>query len=573
MSAGDYVRNTWQNGAGVGHPPINATNLNNIESKLLELDTLMANDFENYRFEKIKQYFWQRNCKEIHMFDDSSLWGTSGCTASESSTPITGLQDLAINDSDNLAGTIYVDDTISVLDLEKFNDGEASGTDDIIAFSVYLFTHPFFTSITLWLGADSGNYWTYTWNPTESYQVTFQAKKSAFGVGAGAPDWGNIAYVRLTIVTTAGAQFRYVIPLALMMYRNDPVSDGVANPFQLYDGATWTNFFEQNTPLWNLYFDYAVNEVGIICLNDYNLSAQWDGLKVKSSIINFVWKTVFHTYTDYTNVMVWYYDSNNMIKCWIDNDDFTLDVVEAGVSSPYTFTLSTSLEKELLTIKLEKNETKIIATLVKGNEPVSILEHTTTISVSLAGDLYFGYDTRGLSFITDFEISYRNNISLDVWDKPKLIIKKNGQQKINDAVAALDPELYCYLPPNMMFTFDVTLKFKTNANATPDIRISWTSSGLSYVSRRTCLSIPSNTTNPYDTNVYFIETSLSTTVAYGCDASSNPSVAYEKFILKTGSSGGYLALLWAQNVSNAAYTELMEYSNIVITPLQLLQNK
>jgi hypothetical protein len=570
----DYVRNNWQNGPGVGHPPIDATNLNNIESKLEELDQYLYNVKQNYRFSDIKKYFWERNCKEINMFDDVDNWTAgAGTTIAEISGPCTGNDDVYFKDSDGVGSTIEMHSTIDAIDLTKFNDGEASSTDDIIAYSVYLFNYTFFNNMTLKIGADAANYYTYSWAITEGWQVTFQAKKSDFAIGAGAPNWNNITYIRVETVTNNGATAAVISNLALMMYRNDPVNDGVANAFQYYNGSSWSNFFEQNTPLWNLLFDPAMNDLGIQLLNDYNDNEIYNGLKIKSDVSEFYFKSIMYSrYDDYTNNMTWYVDSNNWATAWVDDDDFTLIVCEAGGETPYTYTLNNSLEQgELLEIKLEKNIDTIKATLEKGNEQIAILEHETTIDTDEKGDLYFGYDDAGLCFIPDFIVSNINNMNLNTWDKPKVILKKEDQTKVSDTSLDNDNELYVYLPPNSMFEVLLSLDYYTNASNTPDIKIIWDISNVIMVTNRKCRGLDSSAVG-ISGDIKTYTRSDSSTIAYGGgDTASVDMHVTETAIVKTKNAGGKITIQWAQFNSSANPTTVKAGSYIKVTKLDSLQ--
>jgi hypothetical protein len=573
MAAGDYTRTTWQNGEGVGHPPINAANLNNIEAKLLEIDTLLINA-ENYRFGSLKRYFWARNCKEIHMFDYSADWTpTAGTTVAEASNPDTGNEDVAFSDSDNVAGIIEMHDTSISLDLTEFNDEESSGTDDVIVLNVDILDHTAFSAgLTLRIGEDNLNYYSYTFAMNESGRVTFQAKKSDFATtGAPVGGWGLITYISLE-TTTLINKFGFTITgLSLMMYRNDPDNDGHGNPFQIYDGSAWSSFFEQNTDMWNLHFDPNLNDLCIQLLNDSNDTDEYDGLKVRSNIINFVWKTIMHCrYDDYSSIMTWYIDSDNYAAAWIDDDDFTLLLNEAGVPHSETFTLNTSLDYgERLEITLEKNSDTLRTILKKGNEIVKVLEYETSIDAETQGDLYFGYDDVGLCFIPDFMISNVNNMDLDSWDRPKIVVKKYDESHASTTVLQNDDELYAYLPPNAYFKIEAFIQYYS-ASATPDLKTDWDTSGVSKVSNKCYIGPATSNVNTLDTNINTATYGIGADVSYGADGSLQ-SFAYEEFLIYSGTNGGYVNFRWAQNVSNATDMTVKAGSHLIITKVDQLQ--
>jgi len=585
MAAGDYTRTTWQNGAGVGHPPINEDNLNNIEEKILELDTLLINA-ENYRFDSLKRYFWARNCKEIHMFDDEDAWGEiNGNTSLGEPSNFTGNEDVSFYNNGAGASDIGMDDTITGIDLTEFNDEEASTTDDVICLNVFVLDHTGFTAdLTLKLGTNAANYYSTSWAMNEDGRVTFQAKKSDFVTGAGAPNWNAITYVSLETTTGAGELGNHITGLSLMMYRNDPDNDGYGNPFQIYDGSAWSNFFEQEKddagpPViiqqWNLHYDPNLNDVCIQLLNDSNDNEIYNGLKIRSGIINFVWKSIMHCrYDDYSSIMTWYIDSDNYACAWIDDDDFTLLVNEGGAPHSETFTLNTSLDYgERLEITLEKNSDTLRAILEKGNEIVKVLEYETSIDAVTQGDLYFGYDDVGLCLIPDFMISNVNNMDLDNWDKPKITIKKYDTSRDTTIALTDDPELYVFLPPNSMFEILLVLAYY-NDDADGDINTDWEETGdIEYVTKKFGLGIPTNTTDARDTNVkYAAYPDATTNVSYGTDGGTTyPSILQDLFIVKTGVNGGKLAFRWGQSASKVTPTVVEAGSYIKTTKIEQLQ--
>jgi len=572
MAAGDYIRSIWQNGPGVGHPPINEDNLNNIEEKLEELDGLLANTF-NYRFEDLKKYFWMRNCKDIANFEDDTDWTGVGCNVGAASGPNAGNASTAFADSDNVASTIYIHNTVPSINLTEFNDEKASTTDDIISFSVHLFDYTKLTNITVKLGDDNVDNYSYTWNVTEGKQVTFQAKKSDFATNGVPSGWNDITYIHIQSDTKANASFSWITPMVLTMYRNDPVSDGDGQAFQIYSGSAWSNFFTQENNAWNLLLDPKINDLGIQALDDYNDSEIWDGLNVKSDVISFFWKSIMHNYcASYTNNMTWFVDDDNYATAWIDNNDFTLLINEAGVPTDYTFTLNTSLAQgERLEITLEKNVDTIRATLVKGNERIAILEHETTIDSETEGDLYFGFDDFGLCFIPDFIISNVNNLDLDSWDRPKVVIKQADESTSADTTLNDDSELYVYLPPNSMFEIFMSIDYYTNANVTPDIKVAWNLTNVEMVTYRKCVGLDIGAATYYGDVKTYTRGSANVISYGGSDTADVYLHANETAIVKTNTTGGIVTLQWAQSASNANATTVKAGSYIKATKLDLLQ--
>jgi hypothetical protein len=269
--------------------------------------------------------------------------------------------------------------------------------------------------------------------------------------------------------------------------------------------------------------------------------------------------------------MTWYIDSDNYACAWIDDDDFTLLVNEAGVPHSETFTLNTSLDYgERLEITLEKNSDTLRATLEKGNEIIKVLEYETSIDAETEGDLYFGYDDVGLSLIPDFMISNVNNTDLDSWDKPKIVIKKYDQSTDTDVVLTADSELYAYLPPNSIFEIELNCVYICDS-ATPDIRVSWGLSGnLEQVTKRIVSGAGSAITNLYAAEeIRKYAADLSENNYYG---GLNVFGSFtEKFLVKTGVAGGKIEFEWAQMTSSGDSTTVKAGSYLKITKIEQLQ--
>jgi hypothetical protein len=565
-SFGDYKKQTFQNGVTT----VNPTTFQPMEDKIENIDNELAHS-SNYRFEDLKKYFWMRNCKEINMFDDYTDWTGVGANVDNTNGAYTGNNDVYFADSDDTGSTIYMHDTVTSIDLTKFNDESASTTADVICLSVFLSDYTFFNDLILKLGTDSGNYYSYTFTLTESSRVTFQAKKSAFNTTGTPAGWDDITYIHIETVTEDNASSEFIACQALMMYRNDPVTDGQGQPFQNYSGSSWSNFFTQSTSLWNLFFDPAINDLGIQLLNDSNDTGIYNGIKIRSSVISFNFKSIMYTNVNsYTNNMTWYVAADNYATAWIDNDDFTLLINEAGVPTDYTFTLNTTLSQgERLEIILEKNIDTIRATLIKGNDRIAIHEHETTIDSETEGDLYFGFDDAGLCFIPDFIISNVSNLDLNSWDKPKVVIKQADESTSEDTTLSNDAELYAYLPPNSMFRIEAIIMYYS-ASATPDLKCDFATGGDDKVTDKISIGPATTNSSTIDTNVIMKTNGIGGDVSYGADGSLI-SCIYEEFIIKSGVNGNLINFRWAQNVSNATAITIKAGSHLIITKVDLLQ--
>lgn len=579
MASGDYTKTVWQNGAGVGHPAINEDNLNNIEDKIDELDSELAYS-GNYRFRELLEYFWNKNCKIIHLFDDEDDWtGSSGGeTIRESSEPRTGNQDVGFYDNNDVGGTIGIYDAIDSIDLTKFNDGSSSSTSDIISISLTILDDTLWNSVTVKLGDDAANYYykTFTVNAGD-LNVTYEAKKSDFTTVGAPSGWDDITYVLIEGETAALASGSDLFCRILSLYRNDPDNDGSSGPFQIYKGSIsgWENFFTESSENWHIYLNPFYNSLGLQCLSSIESTDDFDSLKVKSNVISFVWKTLMSIQDEGTyqsTSMTWYVNSNNYAVTYIDSDTFYLVVNEAGVPTSHSVALDNSLIiKEKVEIKLEKNNDTIIATMFKNGEIDKILEHETTISSTTSGDLFFGIkDGRPRSFIHDFLISNINNMDLDFWDKPKIVRKMFDEVINNSDTLQDDNELYFYLPPNSFFEVEANLYVDANSD-TPDVSITFDITGGAVENtRRIGCGMGTSSTNGYNSEYSnFAAEPVGSGGNYGVDSTGYSSII-QKFLVYTNHTGGKIQLKWAQYTAHASDTTMKEGSYIKVTKVDRL---
>lgn len=558
-------------------PAINDANLNELERVAAITDQELARS-QNYRFKQIKDYCWALNCKTINLFNLTTDWSIVGtCTISSTSSPKSGDDDVAIVESDNSAGTIGMYGSVSSLDLTTFNDSTtSSSTDDIITLSTYISDLALFDDITVILGDDVSNNYSkqFTISGTGYDRVTFSAKKSAFTTNGTPSGWDSIGYIRIEATTQASAQNEFISFHCLMLYRNDPDNDGYPQPLQQYTGSAWENIFDQETPNWLMYLDPNINEIGIQKFDDLNDADNFDTLHIHCSVIDFLWETVMYCKaTDYTTVMTWYVDSNNYAIAYYYFYDFYLTVVEAGTPTTQTFYIVYDmLIDERFIMRLEKNGDTIRASLEKNYNCIAYLEHETSISSSSDGCLYYGHKAIGNSYIVDWKVSNVNDLNIDDWTKPKIVIKLEDETIDTDDTLSADNELFALLPPSSMFIVEAHIVAVADST-TPDIKIDWTTIGIDMITNRQSIGPYTGTTNVNNTSVKMSDYGIGSDIDYGL-VSSDESVIFEKFIIKTGVSGGFLAIRWAQQTSSADEITVKAGSNILFTKIeQLMQNK
>lgn len=574
--ASKFTPLSFTNGSGQA---INASVKNEEHRVVGILDQEMARS-QSVRLNDYKEVFYQTNVFEVDQFQDSSLWTplTASSTLSDDTTNYSiGQSSVRFLENDDVAGYIGIYKTISSIDLEVFNDGSASDSDDNIAFVVYISDYTKFTQLTLKLGTDNSNNYSITYdpsnfsNPRSGWWVFFPQKKD-FTTNGSPAGWDDITFINCQAYTVINAQNEYISIQLVQLVRKDPDQAGYINSFQLYQGTVtgWENAFDIAYDSYLLYNDPILGELGIQRLDPFDQTGNEAGLHLYCSIISFIAKfEVYCKKEGFTSSIVWWSDADNYIEVSVDNDDFYLEVYEGGVLTDYYLTFVNSLLiNERFQIYFEKNIDTIRAIFKKDGEAIKILEHETTIDSSAGGCIYLGaYNENSFSLITDFMISNTQGNKLESWDIPKIIKKIETQTVNNDSVLGNDDELFCHLPSNGIFEIEFNLAVSGAANA--DFKSEWALTGsVEQLTTKICIGPATSTTGNADTNTRISRHNLTTDISYGCDGSTAAFIN-EKALVKTGKTGGKIQFRWSQNTAQVSDTAVSSSSYMKITKIKM----
>jgi len=575
MALGSYVPITWVNG---GSPPIDADNLNSHESVLsLTDEELRRSKTINFEKSKLKDYFWERNTKEIEDFPDYTEWSLSSAstTASDDTTNnILNKSSVKFLENDNTAGWIGIYKDIAALDLSIFNDGSASSTSDLIYLFFYITDITKFNTFQFKLGQDNANNYTYAvaaagFSNGFNYLAVSKADFTPVGVP---PGWNNITHLRIEATTLINSQNAYITCIYWQMVREDPLYAGYLNALQEYMGSTtgWQNKFYVIVDVVSIVYDDKIDRIGLLLMP----ASVNPTILLLCEIAYQSFVSVIEQYCklqNYTLGVCWYNDANNYIRTYIDNGTFYLSATQGGVTTNTTVALTNTLLKgERVIIKFEKDNDTCRAILYKNGEQIHVLEYETTIDTDEEGYIYLCCaSTSAYSLVTDFAVSHNyGDLHLhNEWNKgPRLYQLFTNQSYVNNTITAIS-DFLIRLPANRIFKVEAYFAVQNTGSATPDIRIDWDSSGVTALTSRHCIGGDSEAagTEPSSTNK--VRTSvhgLTTDVRYSVPASSTSSAIRETFIILTGLDGGYIQARAAQYNTDAANALTISTSSFII---------
>ena len=185
---------------------------------------LIVDQVNKMRVYKYGETTWEaginspKTYKLIDDFEAASGWTLANGTATNNTVNfIYGTQ--CITFLTTAGAVMTAKKSFTAKNLTIFDDGSSSGTSDYISIFIIRGVYANFDSFKLLLGnTDLSAYYTITisglsdWTATSAPDVAFEFKirKSAFAIGAGAPDWAAIAAVQLTIDAAAGLQAQII---------------------------------------------------------------------------------------------------------------------------------------------------------------------------------------------------------------------------------------------------------------------------------------------------------------------------------------------------------------------------
>jgi hypothetical protein len=571
MAFGSYERISWVDGAS---PPISADNLNSHEDLLVLTDEeLRRSQCVNLAKSRLKEYFWNRNDKQIDSFDDEADWATTGTTTLSNDTDNAkiGINSIQVEESDIAAGWIGINKDIAALDLSVFNDGSVSTTSDLIYLLFYMSDVTKFGWFQFKLGTDNANNYTYVVAAagfSNGYNYLMAAKSAFTPVGV-PPGWNNITHLRVEATTIANAQGEYFICDYWQMIRENPVYSGVPCSFQEYMGTVtgWVNVFEIWTNIIDTVYDNLLKITGIMFMPPDDEERILHIYCTVQSFVSYIEQYV--KYEDYSIGLCWYVDSNNYIRTFIDAGDFYIEYTEGGITNNINVSLDeTLLKNERIIIKFEKNNDTIRSILYKAGEKIHVLEYETSIDTDAEGCIYIAsYDYRGWGLITDFAVAanYGNLDLYNDWFKgPKAYLMRESIEYTSNTLLAVG-DFFINLPANKLFEVKAIFTFY-NGDAAPDIKISWNySSDIHGLTGRACIggvavtnSSEPSTTNKVRTSVHGIGTS----VRYAADQYT--CIAKETFVIRTGIEGGYIQPQIAEYNTDAVNPTILSTSSFII---------
>lgn len=556
-SFGRYVQKDFTDGSAA--VPLSAANMDEI-SRVCEIADQELGRSQYFRFRDYKQYYYDRNIKTIEYFQDHTDWtGLSGgeTLATDTTNKFVGEAGVRCTENDNTASFIGMTRNIASVNLTEFNDGGVSGDNDIIAYGLYISDETKLQSITIKLGDDNSNNYSYSVFAStlgDGYNLLY-VRKSEFTTNGTPSGWNDITWINCQSYTETNGSGGYFTGILLQLVREDPEYPYYANPFQMYRGAItgWENIFAQISDLYTIYNDPTINRLGMGKVNEQNESGNEYDLHIFCSVVNFIGK--FEMYCkdagELTSV-TWQVDTNNYIEVYTQLSVFYLSIWESGVNTTYSVALDNSLlYNERVNLYVEKNGDYIKAILKKDGEAIKVLEHETTISIDSIGCVYFGhYSTTGHSFITDFSFSNTQNAQLESWDSKKYLKNDTIEQSIISTSFTTVDDLDLKLPPNQCIEIIYNIVYNCSSES-PDMITNFNVSGdIELIGEFGVQCMAYTGTNPGAAE--FMKTaaydSLTDDVIWGAD----PNVCYGKVTLtvKTGQAGGLIQFLFKQRITD-----------------------
>jgi len=556
--------------ANAGPPAIDEDALNDIEDWIDMVDEEIRKS-ETCNFRDEKDYYYERNIKEIDNMTAASEWTADASTTVSNDTThnVIGLNAVKFAESNDVASWIGMERAITSIDLTKFHDGSISTTNDIIMILFYVDDITKFTTFQLKLGNSNAKNYGNAWNPagfSNEWNVRFLAK-SAFGT-TGAPDWSDIDYLRLDAFTTVNASGRYFTIQYIQMIRVDALYPGYPSAFQQYFGSVsgWITKYYDIHDLNTILYDERINALCIM----HMIAENTDGcLLLYENCQSFQSKfEIVCKYAGYTASILWEYDVDNCIEVFISNDIFYINAIEAGVPTSTSIALDNALlANEKIVFLIEKDIDTIRAMLIKNGEQNKILEYET--SITDLGNVFLGCQSDyGWSLLTDFVIS-NNQANLNMYNElrrgPKLYQLNEELSYVNNTITAI-PDFLIRLAPNKLYMIDVYV-YASAGSTNPDVKIDWNYSGVSLIGQRQCIggvAVTASTEPSVDNNVRTSSSSLTGDIryalnTYGC-------LIIEHFLLKTVEVAAYIQMRAAQYITDAGNpTVFGTSSHIIVT--------
>lgn len=570
---GKHPQLTFVNGSTT--EPIDADNLNEMERVHELTDNELARSASK-NFSKYKEYFFNRNCKQIEAFQDSTDWTAeaSSSVADDNTHKFIGNNSVKLSETDASASYVSMNRSISSMDLTKFNDDSASGTDDCIACSLYVSDYTKLNTFVIMLGTDISNYYwiAYVGFADNNFTGVFSPKSDYEAVGS--PDWAAITYIRIRWYSNAGASGEYISPQILSLFRADPDYANYYNPFQRYMGSItgWQSHYSISTDAFFLVYDPVKGDIGCIMGTWYEQSYNQAELRLLRDVISFICEIEVVCKTDDEGPSItWWYSSSNYLTAYVEsNRIYIKEVIGGSPTTSYIDFDGNLYEHQTYNFLVEKDGDTFRAIIYKNGESTKVLEYETTINSEYDGDVYIGHEgTVGPGLITDFKFSYTELIKQNLWDRPVLVYKNEDQSTSSSTTVSDDDELYIFLPPNSVIELEAYILYNGTGTA-DDMKVAWSSTGdiTSIHDGRIVFAAASTLTAYTDVPIYINNVGLTTQLTIGCMASGD--MCYrDKILIKTGLTGGFLQFRWSKNANSGETLTVKAGSYIKATKLNV----
>lgn len=569
---GKHPQLTFVNGSAT--EPIDADNLNEMERMHEIVDNELARSASK-DFSKYKEYFFNRNCKQIESFQDNTDWtaGASTTLSDDTSNTFLGSASVKCAENDNTASYVSMYQTVAAIDLTKFNDGSASSVYDCIALTFYISDYTKLNTISIHLGTDATNYYgvSYSSFSNDGWTTVFPMKDDFSSVGS--PDWSSITYIRIRWYSENSASGEYISPQVMSLYRKDPLyGTQYYNPFQNYKGSItgWDYNYIISVDAFLLVYDPLKCELGCIMGTWYEQNYNNRSLRVLEDIISFTSEIeVICKRDDEGPSITWWYSNNYYLMAYVESNRLYIKEVVGGSPTTSYVDLDTNLYyNQRYNMYVEKHGDTFRAIMKKNGESTKVLEYETTINSEYDGDVYIGHEgIFGPGLITDFKFTYTENFDQKNWDMPQVKIKQVDEVVNNSTTFQDDNELYIWLSPNSLFEIEMYLIVDAT-NDTPDIQFQWDATNLTIESARFPLGPDLGSTTGYNTNIRMgAATQFTSNVDMGVPATAWV-VILDRFIVSSGNDGGFLFLQWAQDTAHASDTTVKAGSYLKATKVK-----
>lgn len=549
-----FTENTFVNGTT---PAINAANLNKNEAALADVMGEL-NYSDGWGMKQYLMHALARSTKMVEDCETAGDWSTTGTVAlsTEYTVPF-GHSGLKATETDNVSGAILLTQTFGTTkDLSTFDSGDSSPTSDIITVLFYVSDDTLVDYVRIRLGDDASNYYWYNMSYSTGWN-TANLTKSAFSTNGTPTGWNAIDYGALYWYAKANAINEYVTFAKVIMTRKDGVTS-LPNPFILDDGVgSWDIRQIENTTSFIAFLDSKTRKPVIQQTFTGNIPTN---LEIFCTVNSFCVKAELWAKEHYqAGGIQWYQDANNYLYIGVYNSSL---IIYEYVSGSGTVEVTAALDDfiiryERMELIVEKNGDQIRAQLLYDGQPPVFADYITTIGTDTAGCVGFcSYDSAGRYAISDFVVGHnRSALPPFMGDGLTLFKKKSISETVtSSATMQYDDDLYLRLPAYQ--TFEINAWLAVTGATAGDFRCEWDATNtMEQVTTRSCLGagIGVASGDGDDTSVRVSRHNLTTDVTYGLD-NTRTLFINERFVVLTGSYGGYIHLKWAQRVSDGTGT-------------------